>query len=138
MAEALIRLTDTNSRSSDHSYVNAYGLVFDEMREENIQEEGQDRERQRKDKTDAFCNVCFMHNSIGLNKTVAFYLCYVCEQYLCNKCFKGHESHGYIKFVSEKRERDGQIDRFCDEMMNECVREKKFARENVSMVIDFM
>ena len=43
MAEALVRLTDTESSSSDHSSVNKYRLAFDEIREEETQEEGQDR-----------------------------------------------------------------------------------------------
>ena len=111
-----------------------YGLLFDEISEEEIREEGQDRKRQRKDKTDAFCDVCLMQYLIDSRQNVAFYLCYICERYLCDKCFRGHESHKYITLVSEKRESDGQIESFLDEMMKESNREKMFEREEMSIV----
>ena len=102
-------------------------LAFCELKEEPIQvQEGNGN------LNDVICDVCLIRTFNVLGAKIALYLCYICNKYLCQDCFKGHELHRFFK----KSEKERMKKCFRDELMTESKSERKemFDREDVSMV----
>ena len=77
------------------------------------------------------CDKCSIKRVTRGRTVNALFLCYLCESYLCAKCFEGHEFHQYMSAGSEEKERKGIRERFLNEMMGEKKRDVEFEKEKI-------
>ena len=79
------------------------------------------------------CEVCIL--KIPLVETIADFLCFECEMYVCLNCSVDHSSHNGIKMWGEEKEKEKIRRKYFDKVMNESEKEteEKLKKNEVIM-----